>query len=339
LEELVAALGEDEAEPHLRRMTSSAVPEADKPWELDTELRDGEIVEPWTTQPETCPEESETPDPLSFNEDILHFMEMSVDEAKEEYLGLIDSHVTEEMKRTCPQVVELLHSQQAQDVFAPSVWDGMLVPPVELIIKGNLPQRMCTRARPVRRELFDTAKKEFERLRKYFYEESNSPVASPLVIAPKATAPFIRFCGDYREVNEHITIPQQPIPIVQYEITKAAKFSIYVDLDMANSFHQIPLSQEFSDILSVQTPWGLYRPKFLPEGVGPASGALQYIVREMFKEYEDWTVVIFDNFLILAHDFQDAYNKLKIILDKCTQYKVVLKMKKSWIGVRTVTFF
>ena len=59
----------------------------------------------------------------------------------------------------------------------------------------------------------------------------------------------------------------------------------------------------------------------------------------MFKEYEDWTVVIFDNFLILALDFQDAYNKLKIILDKCTQYKVVLKMKKSWIGVWTVTFF
>ena len=212
LEELVAALGEDEAEPHVHSMTSSAVPEADKPWELETELRDGEIVEPWTTQPEFCPEESETPDPLSFNEEILHFMEMSVDEAKEEYLGLIDSHVTEEMKQTCPQVVELLHSQQAQDFFAPNVWDGMLVPPVQLIIKGNLPQRMCTRARPVRRELFETAKKEFERLRKYFYEESNSPRASPLVIAPKATAPFIRFCGDYREVNEHITIPPTTYP-------------------------------------------------------------------------------------------------------------------------------
>jgi hypothetical protein len=89
LEELVAALGEDEAEPHHHSMTSSAVPEADKPWKLETELRDGEIVEPWTTQPEFCPEESETPDPLSFNEEILHFMEMSVDEAKEEYLGLM----------------------------------------------------------------------------------------------------------------------------------------------------------------------------------------------------------------------------------------------------------
>ena len=76
-----------------------------------------------------------------------------------------------------------------------------------------------------------------------------------------------------------------------------------MDLDLANSFHQIPISQEFSDILSVQTPWGLYRPKFLPEGVGPASGALQYIVREIFKEYEDWTVVIFDNFLILTEDY------------------------------------
>ena len=254
-------------------------------------------------------------------------------------MGLIDSHVTDEMKKTCPQILKLLRSKQAQDVFAPSEWNGMLVPAVDRIIKGTLPNRMCTRARPVRRELFETAKKEFERLQKYFYEESNSPIASPLVIAPKATAPFIRFCGDYREVNEHISIPQQPKLIVQYEITKAAKFQIYVDLDMANSFHQIPISQEFSDILSVQTPWGLYRPKFLPEGVGPASGALQHIVREIFKEYEDWTVVIFDNFLILANDYQDAYKKLKLILDKCAKYKIVLKMKKSWIGVKTVTFF
>ena len=77
-----------------------------------------------------------------------------MDEAREEYLSLIDSHVTDEMKKICPQIIELLRSRQAQDIFAPSEWNGMLVPPVELIIKGTLPNRMCTRARPVRRELF-----------------------------------------------------------------------------------------------------------------------------------------------------------------------------------------
>ena len=215
----------------------------------------------------------------------------------------------------------------------------MRVPPAELIIKGELPKRMCTRARPVRREIFESAKLEFERLLKYFYVESDSAIASPLVIAPKATSLFIRFCGDYRAVNNFITIPQQPIPIVQYELTKAAKFKIFVDLDMADSFHQIPLSQEFSDILSVQTPWGLFRPRFLPEGVGPASGLLQHLVRDIFNDFEEWTIVIFDNFLVLANDYSDALEKLKRILDRCEQFKIVLKLKKSFIGTKTVTFF
>ena len=44
-------------------------------------------------------------------------------------------------------------------------------------------------------------------------------------------------------------IPPVYIPHVQYELTKAARCKVYVDLDMANSFHQIPISEEFSQYL------------------------------------------------------------------------------------------
>ena len=300
----------------------------------------GELLEPWTLPPEDCPEESETPDPVSISEDVLHFMETSVEESRREYLEMIEGQrVPLAMREGAPEVMDVLRSELAQEVFAPSKWEGMKVPPVQLIVKGELPARMAPRARPIRRDLYTHARTEFERLKKYFYEDSESPIASPLVIAPKATAPYIRFCGDYRQVNDYITIPQQPIPIVQHELTKAARFKVFVDLDMANSFHQIPLSKEFSDLLSVQTPWGLVKPKFLPEGVGPASGVLQHLVREIFKDFEDWTVVIFDNFLILADDYADALEKFKKVLKRCDEKGIVLKMKKSFIGTDTVTFF
>ena len=300
----------------------------------------GELLEPWTLPPEDCPEELETPDPLSIGEDVLNYMEMSVEESRKEYLELIEGErVPKAMRDAAPEVMEVLQSEQALRVFAPSTWEGMKVPPVQLVLKGDLPARMSPRARPIRRDLYTHARLEFDRLMKYFYEYSDSPIASPLVIAPKATPPHIRFCGDYKLINEIISIPQQPIPIVQHELTKAAKFKVFVDLDMANSFHQIPLSKEFSDILSVQTPWGLVKPKFLPEGVGPASGVLQHLVREIFKDFEEWTVVIFDNFLILADDHLDALEKFKKILQRCDEKGIVLKMKKSFIGTDTVTFF
>ena len=302
-----------------------------------TEFPFGSLQDPWVEEPVICPEEDDTPDPLAFGDDVLRFMELSVEDSRKEYMELLPKHISSGMAAACPQVLDLLKSQMAQEIFAPSDWPGMKVQPAVMDILSPLPTRLTPAARPVRPALFAAAKLEYERLRQYFYVDSRSPIASPLVIAPKATAPFIRFCGDYREVNKYISIPQQPIPIVQHELVKAAKFKVYVDLDMANSFHQIPLSEEFSNLLSVQTPWGLVRPKFLPEGVGPASGLLQHLVREIFQPFEAWTIVIFDNFLILADDY--AYKKLKLVLERCHEYGVVLKLKKSFIGVDKVTFF
>jgi hypothetical protein len=124
----------------------------------------GEILKPWTHVMELCPEEELTPDPVSISDDVLHFMEVSVEEARSEYLDLCESHVSEEMKKACPKVLELLRSTQAQEVFVPSRRDGMKVNAVDATIIGELPKRHCPRARPIRRELYETAKEEFERL-------------------------------------------------------------------------------------------------------------------------------------------------------------------------------
>ena len=303
------------------------------------------VLDAWSKPIQECPEEEETPDPLAFGPDVLHYMETSVEEARKEYLSLIETQVTPEMRAAQPRVVDILTSPAAFETFAPSQWNGLKIPPISFEVRGDMPSSMVTRARAIRPDLYAHAKKEFDRLVQYFYEpdrqKNNSPIASPLVIAPKATAPFIRFCGDYRRINEFITIPQHPIPVVAHELAKASQYKVYVDLDMTNSFHQIPLSDQASQLLSIQTPWGLVRPKFLPEGVGPASGLLQSIVRDIFnyEDFQDWTIVIFDNFLVLADSYEDAAIKLERVIARCAEYGVVLKMKKSFIGASKVTFF
>jgi hypothetical protein len=307
---------------------------------LLTEPTPGAILPPWS-QPidSVAPEETDTPDPTSFPDDILAYLTSTPEEARLIYLHDLETHVTDDMKNACPDIMLLLRSQLALDVFVPSTWTGILMEPYHLEVKPGLPDHLKARARPVRAALFQDAKNEFDRMRTYFYEQSTSPIACPLVVAPKATTPFIRLCGDYRPINPYICIPQEPIPNVQQSLAKAAGWKVFVDLDMTNSFHQIPIDDFSSNLLSVSTPWGLFRPKFLPEGVGPASGILQAIVRNIFADFDDWTIVIFDNFLVLASDYQDALSKLKRILQRCQQHHLVLKMKKSWIGTTIVTFF
>jgi hypothetical protein len=69
-------------------------------------------------------------------------------------------------------------------------------------------------------------------------------------ITPSCRFPFIRLCG----VNPYIRIPQEHIPHVQQSIAKAAAWKIFIDLDMTNSFHQIPIDNASSELLSVSTP-------------------------------------------------------------------------------------
>ena len=77
----------------------------------------------------------------------------------------------------------------------------------------------------------------------------------------------------------------------------------------------------------------------MPEGVAPASIILQDVMRSIFSDFSDWSIIIFDNILLLAHNYQDAYDKLDKFLQRCEYRNIVLKMSKSWLGFLEVKFF
>ena len=305
---------------------------------IESTLQAGEMLRWSNGDDDGAPENDECPDPCAFTS-VLLFMETSHEEAMATYLSQFEKQV-EPSFLAYPGVRELLLSDLAKNRFVPKEWKGLLgFPPLKLAFKDTLPAQHPVRSRPINSRLFEHSRKEFDRLMQYLYVPSRSPWASPLVIAPKATAPFIRFCGDYVWLNEHVIFPQLTIPSVGHEIVRASKCAMFLDADLCNSFHQIPLDEETSQKLAVQTPWGLVEPKFLPEGVSPASGFLQYFVTQMFSDYAEWMICIFDNILILADDHEDLLRKFKLFLERFELHNVILKFTKTWIGFITVKFF
>ena len=287
---------------------------------------------------EEAPEDAETPMPVHFGP-VLSFMETTYEEARAEYLGQLDSHVGP-LLQGCQELQELLVSALCMNRFVVKEWKGIKTEPLDLCTREGFPSEHPVHARPINPKLYQHAHKEFTRLCEYMYErKSDSPYGAALVIAPKATKPFIRFCGDYRWINQWILMPQQYIPKVQHEIEKAIGFKIFLDIDMTNAFHQFPLSKRSSQLLAVQTPWGLVEPKFMPEGVSPASGHLQQRMMMMFSDFTEWSIVIFDNILLLAHNQQDAVEKLNKFLRRCEEYNIFLKMSKTFLGFESVKFF
>ena len=328
------------SESHVAPLCARSTPDHRREHSTDSvHAFDSSPIDPWSKPPDPDSiEESSSYVPCSFPGPLL-FLLAGYDKSLEIFNDLLMSdHIDAGMRGECGKVLDLL--RRYSDVFVPPEWLGITgVPPLKLMFREGFPMIHKPPARPINPKLLENCEKEFTRMKGYFYRTSSSSRASCLVTAFKPTPPGVRFCGDYRWLNEYIVVGHYPIPNVQNTLNKAKGFRVFCDLDWTNSFHQILLDDETADNLSVQTPWGQYAPKFLPEGVGPASGVLQSIVVELFSEFSDWTIAIFDNLLILAHDYEDAYAKLEIILRRCQERRVVLKMAKSYIGVEVVTFF
>ena len=300
-------------------------------------IGDDNTFRPWPDGIIEAPEDVETPMPCSFSAP-LHYLSMPRDEAVLEYRSLFDLHVSKEFAEKT-EVLQTLMERYAQDVFVPEEWTGINgLDPIELDIK---PGRKASRlkARPVNPKIYESAHKEFLRLQTYFYVPSMSEFASPIVLAPKSSVPYVRFCGDYQEANMYLSAGHQFIPMVEHELHKIIKYRIFLDMDMKNAFHQLRLGVITSEYLSVKTPWGQFRPLGMPEGISPATGILQKVVKEIFKDFDDWMIVIFDNFLVLAYDYVDAHAKLVLVLQRCKDRNLHLNFKKSYLGFDTVNFF
>ena len=264
-------------------------------------------------------------------------MEMTPAEAETEYLTSLLSHMCPEFIAACPEVVELMRTL-GLEVFVPQNWDGARIDALKLRFSPDFPATLHARLIPVNPRLYAHAKKEFDRLRQYHLVPSDAPYSSNLVIAPKETTPFVRFCGNYIPVNKYILSSQHPIPDVKHKIELIQQHSYFADLDMVNSFHQLPLSLETSEALSIITPWGLVRPKFLPEGVAPASFQLQALVDKVFAGLP-YVIAIFDNILVVADSYPELLDRLCAVLLRCKEHNIFLKYSKSYIGYRSAKFF
>ena len=211
--------------------------------------------------------------------------------------------------------------------------------PLELKFAEDMPHLVKPAPRHINPRLQVPAKAEFDKLSAHFYRPSKSRVASCLVIAPKKTKPFIRFCGDYVKINQWIPKHFGYIPRVSEELTNIKGFNIFINLDMSEAFHQIKIGPKTSEMLSVVTPWGQVEPMFLPEGVPPASIELQDIVRSIFSEHSDYLIFAFENLLILGTSPDDAMDNFEKILATCVARNVHLKISKSKFLAKEVNFF
>ena len=300
-------------------------------------LSDENLLDPWNINDyEEAEELNNLYEPTFF----VDYMNIDYDTALADYHKLLEVNIEKEFK-TNSRILELMKSQLAINAFVKKEWTGIDKYEYELEMSEDMPQSIKPLTRRINPKLYETARKEFERLSGYFYDNSDSPIASPLVIAEKATSPFIRFCGDYKTINKYLIKGHYPIPHIQDEIARIIGFKIFLDIDLRNAFHQVRLSKRSRRLLSLVTPWGQKEPIYMPEGIIGGTQKMQEILRAIFidQQTEPFTIQIHDNILILANNYEEAYSRLEKFLERAVEYGVSLKMEKTRMGFPSVHFF
>ena len=90
---------------------------------LETDMRPGDIRLWSQGEVEESAEEEGTPMPVAFGP-VLAFMETTYEDARKEYLGMLQDHVGE-LLSGCPEFMEILRSELCMDRFVPKEWTGI----------------------------------------------------------------------------------------------------------------------------------------------------------------------------------------------------------------------
>lgn len=298
-------------------------------------------IPPWSHTLGESPEERDSYIPCS-NTGLYNYLSTSYDEALAKYY--IDAK-----KNTSPEawdiVKDIYEMDLAKDRFVPKEWTGMLIEPISLKFTPDWKAVKAKGLGPrgskafVNQKMRGPYEKEFERMKSYMYRQSRSSTASRILVADKATPPYIRICGDYRPINKYVEIPQYLIPNIRNQIYRAAGAKYTLNIDLANGYHNLPICAASSQALALSTEWGLYEPIFMPEGVRSAPQEFQRVMQQVFAPMKDHTIVIWDNILVLCNTLEEVRSRFLEVLEICKKYNIILKMTKTQIGFKESEFF
>ena len=228
----------------------------------------------------------------------------------------------------------------AEKSFVHRHWHGLSIKPISIPFMDSMPEVIRQYPRPVRRDMEVEVTAHIRALQaqgwlKYATEGS---YASPTSYLRKPSGK-LRMVIDLRKVNKHIKPSTVPQPHVLATLQRLQGFSDFTDMDWVTAYHQVPLDDLSQERLAMTTPVGLFRPRFLPEGVSVGSGIMMAVVYAIFQDFEEWLIAIHDNILIAAHGPEDMATKIKRVFRRCAEVGVQLNIKKCHFGVKSLNFF
>ncbi|XP_025089562.1 uncharacterized protein LOC112561350 [Pomacea canaliculata] len=136
-------------------------------------------------------------------------------------------------------------------------------------------------------------------------EPSTSPYSSPVLLVKKKDR-SVRFCVDYRALNQVTQFDAEPIPDPEAVYVNLANAKFFIKIDLAKGYWQIPVKREDRHKTAFQTTKGLFQWTRMPFGLVTAPATFARAIRSLqLEQYA--TYHFFDDLLVGSDSWENHF--------------------------------
>lgn len=203
---------------------------------------------------------------------------------------------------------------------------------------GNAkPVKQAPRRLPLTRK--EVAEQEVKRMLKAgVITPSKSPWASPIVLVKKADS-SVRFCIDYRKLNELTIKDSYPLPRIDDSLDTLRGSKWFSVIDMQSGYWQVEVDPADREKTAFVTSSGLYEFKSMPFGLCNAGASFQRLLESVLSSCQWRTCLIYiDDIIIFSETFEEHQQRLQEVLSKISEAGLKISPKKCKLFQKKVKF-
>lgn len=150
-------------------------------------------------------------------------------------------------------------------------------------------------------------------------ETSISPWASPVVLVHKKDG-TMRFCVDYRRLNEVTVKDAYPLPKIEEAFDHLSGHAMFSTLDLSSGYWQVGMEKGDKEKTAFVTRKGLYLFRVMPFGLCCAPGTFERLMETVLAGLQwDKCLVYLDDIIVVGKSFEDMLENLGEVFKRLRQ--------------------
>ena len=170
------------------------------------------------------------------------------------------------------------------------------------------------------------------------YKNPSSRWASPALAVPKPGTDKLRFTVDLRGPNARTVPIQSAMPHLESTFQDIVGSTCFANVDLAHGYWQVPLSEESQEMMSIQTPIGVYSSRRLLQGGSDSGNHFQAVLSHKFDGRVNKMLQWLDDFLFYAKSEDELLSNIKSFLLVCSEIGLKVHAEKSTLFATEVQF-